>query len=652
MEEYEEAMGPTGQIYKFPKGTPDSEMKEFIDSKYSSQSGMAESQGKPMQDLIAMSPGLQENKRPPTGKGKSPLSYEESPEEANKYQNQLKGNLTAAELMASFLLPGSKAATMAGRAGMNALGQGGIAAAFNPKSALETGGTVAGATAVSQPLIEALLSNNKYARATKRAILPILGATGAAYGASEGGLGGIGQSLAAAGGAYSAPKMMGYLAKALKINDKFHHMRPHAEQLSHLTEEQYLPNFLKGKEHGVTLSPGESSQLPSVLGLEGKLGRTPEGADILQKVGKGRQELKESLIKSAAKKAYDPETMGFARDVSTKRMKAHEVTSEQADKIYKPQRKTTDIYGNKVPVIKQTSGNEKLKSKEINSLEMPQGGIGHYPKTEKITIPGGSRSNSAYIKDFDKRIAKNIDIQDAMGIVRKRNKFAGMSNDEFSKSSDALNETKKLLQSRAKNLSERAQQPRSGSSVESEVLEANMAANEISSFMRKHVPGAEESLRLNQKKIGSNKLIKLIENETVPGKRKTFIQALSDPKIRKDIDNTLVNAPEAKKQVDELYDIFKNMKDIKSDQLAKSLSPSLTHGNITSAEELASSFLKKLRGGEYDSAAIKFSYSPEWPKLLKEMKKQTTKEKATAKFIETLSRQGAHLGAKNADTQE
>ncbi len=235
----------------------------------------------------------------------------------------------------------------------NALSQGGVAAAFNPESAKESGLIAGGIAGPLSGLSQVAQSANPYARFAGR-----LG-----MGAATGGLAGLAAQNAPFGDYTALPAALGgaYLGFKGSPTQKFQR-----DLRAGLEGTEYKPAMEAAERLGLDyLTPAEASGNPFLGAQQGNIGRTAEGARELYGRGQSRLASETRSIEDLFKTIFNPtEQKGSMKDLY-KEAYQHKVPNSFSDKIGQNEivkRAKSLVEGN--PAFK-----EQLKGVDKNSLE-------------------------------------------------------------------------------------------------------------------------------------------------------------------------------------------------------------------------------------------------------------------------------------------
>jgi len=235
----------------------------------------------------------------------------------------------------------------------NALSQAGVAAAFNPETAKESGLIAGGIAGPLSGLSQVAQSAHPYARLAGR-----LG-----MGAASGGLAGLAASSAPFGGYTSLPAALAGAYLGFKGGPG---ARFQKDLRAGLEGAEYKPALEAAERLGLDyLTPAEASGNPFLGAQQGNIGRTAEGARELYGRGQSRLESEGRSIQDLFKNIFNPEEQkGLMRDLY-KESYQHKVPQAFSDKIGQNEvvkRAKSMVEGN--PAFKY-----QLKGVDKNSLE-------------------------------------------------------------------------------------------------------------------------------------------------------------------------------------------------------------------------------------------------------------------------------------------
>lgn len=378
---------PNGQELEFPEGMSQDEMRSAIARnfpEYDMQSvrervrseGKSITQDMPLEELKRISNFPKQENRPMVGTERSPLDYE-SPEDIGRAaggERLLKGiGKYGPELLASALVPevpvlgalskipalakALQKAPTAAKYGQsilgNALSQGGVAAAFNPETARESGMTAAGIAGPISGLAQVAQSANPYARLAGR-----LG-----MGAATGGLAGLAAQNAPYANYTAIPAALGGAYLGFKGGPSARFQR---DLRAGLEGAEYKPAMEAAERLGLDyLTPAEASGNPFLGAQQGNIGRTAEGARELYGRGQSRLASEGRSIEGLFKNIFNPEEQkGLMKDLY-KESYQHKVPQAFSDKVAKNEvvkRAQSLVEGN--PAFR-----EQLKGVDKNSIE-------------------------------------------------------------------------------------------------------------------------------------------------------------------------------------------------------------------------------------------------------------------------------------------
>jgi hypothetical protein len=381
---------PNGQKLQFPDDTSQEEMRSAIARNFPqydmqavraarNEEGKSATQDMPLEEMKRISNIPKQQNRPMPGPGRSPLEYQESPEESGRNignERMLKGiKQYAPELIASALVPEvpvlgalskipglAKALQSSPRLAKyaqsifgNALSQGGVAAAFNPSTAKESAAISGGITAPFSGLSELAMSQNPKAKLAGKLGLG-LGGAALGYGASQmlpEGFSTAGIVPGVLGGA-----LLGYRGGPTNI----------------LRED--IQKGIQGTGHEATteaakrlglpyVTPAEASGNPFLGAQQGALGRTPEGAQKLYQKGQERLQGESKSIENLLSDVFNPKT-----DASKKKALYQEAYEKKLPLGFINKLDQNEVIKNaKSFVSKDPVYKEELKGLDKNSFE-------------------------------------------------------------------------------------------------------------------------------------------------------------------------------------------------------------------------------------------------------------------------------------------
>ncbi len=287
---------PNGVEIEFPDDTPQGEMYKAINEYMAQQtSGISKQEGKVHPHLAYENPedvGRAEG-------GKRLLKG------IGKYGPELAASALVPEvplLGALSKIPGLSRALQkiptAAKYGQsifgNALSQGGVAAAFNPETAKESGLTAAGIAGPFSGLGQLAQSAHPYVRGAGR-----LG-----MGAATGALAGLAAKNAPFGGYTAIPAALGGAYLGFKGGPTSRFQR---DLRSGLEGSEYKPAVEAAERLGLDfLTPAEASGNPFLGAQQGSIGKSPEASLDLFKKQKGRQESETEAIKKLMDTMFHP----------------------------------------------------------------------------------------------------------------------------------------------------------------------------------------------------------------------------------------------------------------------------------------------------------------------------------------------------------
>ncbi len=276
----------------------------------------------------------------------------------------------------------------------NALSQGGVAAAFNPDTAKESGLTAAGIAGPFSGLAQVAQSANPYARTAGR--LGMAGASGALAGLSA-------QNAPFVGNYAALPAALGgaYLGFKGGPNARFQR-----DLRSGLEGAEYKPAMEAAERLGLDyLTPAEASGNPFLGAQQGNVGRTAEGARELYKRGQSRLGSEERSIQDLFQNIFNKKENKPTMKALYKEAYNYKVPQKFSDKISENE----IIKKAKSTVENRSAFKEKLKNVDPNSLE--------YWDTikrsldDRISRTGkkASKEEAGLIKNARKTLLKELD---------------------------------------------------------------------------------------------------------------------------------------------------------------------------------------------------------------------------------------------------
>jgi len=413
---------PNGQELEFPDGTSPEVMRSAIEkhfAEYSHQRAREELhegglgiQGKSLDEMKKMlSINMPQEKRK-----MSPLDYE-NPEDIGRAaggERLLKGlGRYGPELVASALVPevpiagalsripslarllkSAPTATKYGQSILgNALSQGGVAAAFNPETAKESGLTAAGITAPFSGLAQVAQSANPYARLAGRV----------GMGAATGGLAGLAAHNTPFGYVGSIPAALTGAYFGFKGGPTAQFQR---NIRSGLEGAEYKPAMEAAERLGLNyLTPAEASGNPFLGAQQAQIGKTPKGSLELYKKGQSRLESENKSIQDLFSKIYNPkEEKGLMKSLY-KESYEHTVPQSFINKIGQNEvikRAKSLVEGN--PAFK-----EQLKGVDKNSVEYWDSIKRALDDMSSRSASKSSRNESRLINNAKKDLLKELD---------------------------------------------------------------------------------------------------------------------------------------------------------------------------------------------------------------------------------------------------